>query len=105
LDSVIKPYVKTDKFLLFLEPWGGQSNLKLYEEFLKKQPTCSLKITALKCIPLCQPYGMYFYRQVKNYIVTLHSCPVAKVTSGKVLTSLEVFSSVNKVKTVKTAKC
>jgi hypothetical protein len=47
LENVIKPYVKYDKFTLILDPWGGQTNLALYDEkFLNEnyEPTCSLKI-------------------------------------------------------------
>jgi hypothetical protein len=78
LDSIIKPYVKRDKFTLFLDSWGGQANPALNSEKFPDEtdePTCTLKIILPKCTPLCQPCDTYFYRQVKCYITQMQNCP------------------------------
>lgn len=36
-------------------------------------PTCTLKVIPPKCISICQPCDVYFYRQVKNYIPKIQS--------------------------------
>jgi hypothetical protein len=78
LDSEIKRYVKKNNFVLILDSWGGQMNPSLYDEKFAKNndSTYSLKIILLKCTPVCQPDGVYFYGQVKNYIAKFENCLV-----------------------------
>lgn len=76
LDTVIKPYVENNKFLLILDSWGGQTNGALYDERFRDEddePTCTVKIIPPKCTPLCQPCDVYFYRQVKIFISQLQN--------------------------------
>lgn len=78
LETVLKPYVKDNEFLLIIDSWGGQTDLTLHDEVFGNNngdATCSLKIIPAKCTPLCQPCDVYFYRQVKNMIKRLQNAP------------------------------
>ncbi|XP_076667942.1 uncharacterized protein LOC143368768 [Andrena cerasifolii] len=78
LDTIIKPYVGRDKFLLILDSWGGQTNPSLYDSKFRdptsnNTPTCTLKVIPPKCTPLCQPCDVYFFRRIKNFIARLQN--------------------------------
>jgi len=78
LTTVIVPYVKSNKFLLIIDSWGGQTNPILFDEIFeneKGEATCTVKIIPPKCTPLCQPCDVYFYRQVKNLLKRLQNAP------------------------------
>ncbi|XP_036139694.1 uncharacterized protein LOC118644689 [Monomorium pharaonis] len=77
LTTIIKSYVKQEKFLLLVDSWGGQTKPEIYDEiFLNDEhlPTCTVKFIPPKCTPLVQPCDVYFYRQVKNFIKKLQNC-------------------------------
>ena len=77
LDTVLKPYVRKEKFLLLLDSWGGQTNGAIYDERFTdddNMPTSTVKVIPPKCTPLCQPCDVYFYRQVKHFISRLQNC-------------------------------
>lgn len=77
LNVCLKPYVKTEKFLLLIDSWGGQTKPELYDEIFlddDNMPTCTIKVIPPKCTHLVQPCDVYFYRQVKNFIKRLQHC-------------------------------
>lgn len=77
LKNTLAPYVKQERFLLLIDPWGDQTNPALYDEIFMDDDgvgTCTIKVIPPKCTPLCQPCDVYFYRQVKNLIKRLQNC-------------------------------
>ncbi|XP_036144190.1 uncharacterized protein LOC118646035 [Monomorium pharaonis] len=77
LTTIIKSYVKQEKFLLLVDSWEGQTKPEIYDEiFLNDDylPTCTVKFIPPKCTPLVQPCNVYFYRQVNNFIKRLQNC-------------------------------
>ncbi|XP_017882744.1 uncharacterized protein LOC108626532 isoform X1 [Ceratina calcarata] len=78
LSHVMLPYVGTEKFLLIIDSSGGQTNPVLYDEIFSDNvglPSCTVKVIPPKCTAICQPCDVYFYRQVKNFIKRMHTCP------------------------------
>jgi hypothetical protein len=74
LERTLKPYVGENVFLLLVESWGGQADATIYDDTFGKQSgevTCTVKVILPKCTPLCQPYHVYFYCQMKNLIKKL----------------------------------
>uniref|UniRef100_UPI001478BC9B LOW QUALITY PROTEIN: uncharacterized protein LOC117611452 n=1 Tax=Osmia lignaria TaxID=473952 RepID=UPI001478BC9B len=71
LEKVVKPYVGNNPFLMIVDSWGGHKNIHMYNETFvnsENKPTCNVQIIPPKCTPICQPYDVYFYRQVKILI-------------------------------------
>jgi hypothetical protein len=80
LGNVIKLYAKEAKFMQTLDSWGGQSNMSLYiEKFINEndEPTCSLKVTPPKCIPVCQLSDVYFAKFQNCPILIAANCKLS----------------------------
>lgn len=87
LQTVIKPYVGNNRFLMLVDSWGGQKNIYTYNEIFtddESKPTCNLQIIPPKCTPICQPCDVYFYRQVKIIIKRIQNCPDILIGGEKI---------------------
>ncbi|XP_067212474.1 uncharacterized protein [Linepithema humile] len=92
LTSIISPYVKKNKFLFIIDSWGGHTNPALYDEIFegeKGEATCTLKVIPPKCTPLCQPCNVYFYRQVKIFLMRLQNAPITLLQEQREIASRE----------------
>jgi hypothetical protein len=74
LETILKPYVGENEFLLRVDLWGGQADATIYDDTFGKQSgevTCTVKVIPPKCTPLCQTCDISFYCQMKNLIKKL----------------------------------
>ncbi|XP_046476181.1 uncharacterized protein [Neodiprion pinetum] len=78
LKTCLLPYVQENKFLLIIDSWVGQTDTTVYDDiFLNEngEATCTVKISPLKCTPICQPCDVYFFRQIKIFIKKIQNAP------------------------------
>lgn len=86
LQTVLKPYVGNNPFLIIVDSWGGQKNIHMYNDNFTNHDnkvTCNLQIIPPKYTPICQPCDVYFYRQIKIIIKRIQNCPDNLVLDGE----------------------
>ena len=58
----------SEKFVLLLDSWKGQTDIDLYTQLLPNQIKCKVQIIPPKCTSLNQPLDAYFFRQWKIFV-------------------------------------